>query len=487
MKKKIRFLLSAVILFTAGIIMANNINVSNVTLTGQNTPEDYALVQFDLSWDNSWKDDINWDAAWVFVKYKIAGSDEWSHAVLNTTAGNHTIPSGYMCSVGLTGSSGIGTFIYRSGIGSGDNTLANVRLRWEYGVNGLADGTEVTVKVFAVEMVYVPQGAYYLGDADKDQARCFYEYGTTGPYQVTGEEALNIGPTNGYLWASSYIESSLLPAAFPKGYNAIYCMKYEISEGQWLDFFNTLTDAQKAAHDITGADLNGKNTDDVLYRNTISWTTGDATCTRPDRACGYMSWADHAAYSDWAGLRPMTDMEFEKACRGTQPVVDDEYAWGTASLTAASTISGVEDGTETITNSGANCVYNQVTFTGGDGGQGPLRCGIFARSSTTREQAGASYYGIMELSGNMFERTVTVASSPGRNFTGVQGDGVLNADGSANVTNWPGADAGGVNFKGGTAASTLISDLRVSDRLYAGDGYTNRSWDIGIRSVRTAP
>lgn len=54
---------------------ANNIQVDTVTLNG-------AYVQFNLSWDNSWKDATNWDTAWVFAKYKKQGETTWNHAYL---------------------------------------------------------------------------------------------------------------------------------------------------------------------------------------------------------------------------------------------------------------------------------------------------------------------------------------------------------------------------------------------------------------------
>jgi formylglycine-generating enzyme required for sulfatase activity len=486
MKTSKRFSIAIALMGLGLSARANNITVSAPTLTGLNLAEDCANVQFDLSWENSWRDDINWDAAWVFVKYQQSGGAGWEHARLNTTAGSHTIPAGYACSVGLTDGYDMGVFIYRSAAGSGNNSLSNVQLRWEYGANQVADGSTVTVKVFAVEMVYVTQGAFYLGDADLDQDCCFYEYGTTSPYRVTGEGALSMGQTSDCLWANSgvYIETATLPAAFPKGHAAFYCMKYEISQGEWVDFFNTLKYARKAARDITGS--SGKNSDGVVFRNTVSWTTGDATCTRPDRACNYLSWADGVAFADWAGLRPMTELEFEKACRGTQSVADDEFAWDTANIIAATTISGTENGTETITNSGANCCYGGVAFTGGDGGHGPLRCGIFAKPSATREQAGASYYGIMELSGNLYERAVTLGNSTGRGFTGSNGDGSLDGIGDANVLNWPGTNATGTGFRGGDWGH-YASNMRVSDRIFAGGTYADRDDIFGFRCVRSAP
>jgi hypothetical protein len=54
-------------------------------------------------------------------------------------------------------------FINRSANGSGTLTLNNTGLRWNYGANGVTDNHKVIVKVFAIEMVYVPQGKLYLG------------------------------------------------------------------------------------------------------------------------------------------------------------------------------------------------------------------------------------------------------------------------------------------------------------------------------------
>jgi len=54
--------------------LANNIAVSGISLTARNTSTQTVRVNFNLSWDNSWRTTsapFNWDAAWVFVKYKI--------------------------------------------------------------------------------------------------------------------------------------------------------------------------------------------------------------------------------------------------------------------------------------------------------------------------------------------------------------------------------------------------------------------------------
>ena len=61
-------------------IWANNIQVTNTTLVSQNTTSDFVLVQFDVSWENSWRvvgGTNNWDAAWIFIKYRIGAGPRY--------------------------------------------------------------------------------------------------------------------------------------------------------------------------------------------------------------------------------------------------------------------------------------------------------------------------------------------------------------------------------------------------------------------------
>ena len=78
------FLLTITIVLSTLNLFANNISVGNVTLTGQNTSAgvnnaaNFSLVQFNLSWENSWRvgdGPANWDAAWVFVKFRVGASN----------------------------------------------------------------------------------------------------------------------------------------------------------------------------------------------------------------------------------------------------------------------------------------------------------------------------------------------------------------------------------------------------------------------------
>ncbi|RUA26072.1 MAG: hypothetical protein DSY76_06195, partial [Bacteroidetes bacterium] len=44
-----------IMFFGIGTSYANNIQVSNVSVRGQNTTDHYTMIKFDLSWDNSWR------------------------------------------------------------------------------------------------------------------------------------------------------------------------------------------------------------------------------------------------------------------------------------------------------------------------------------------------------------------------------------------------------------------------------------------------
>ena len=579
---------------------SNNIQVSNVTLTGRNTASKFTQVQFNLSWENSWRlsegvGPSNWDAAWVFVKFQVGASNPvftnvsssgptvtvsttanlrvgmpvrfisgtgalssstvissitsatqfvlstapaaalsnasieciriWEHAIISSSEANHTAPIG---STITPASDGTGAFIYRSAEGTGTFSLNAVQIRWNYGTNGVRDDALVNVQVFAIEMVYVPQGSFFVGSGGTESGSLTngsWMSGNTIPFQITSESALGIDNAAGKLWGTSSsgdntignagadAEASL-SAAFPKGFAAFYCMKYEISQGQYRDFLNTLTRSQQSNRvgtSITNGTSSVTNTfvmsnsSSILTRNGIRCTStidannpisffcdldGDGSGNESNDgewiACNFLSWMDAAAFADWAALRPMTELEFEKACRGTQTPVSDEYAWGTSTGTAANNITNSGANNESTNTINANAAFNNQTNV-----QGPLRVGIFATAASSRVQAGATYYGIMEMSGNLQERTISIGNAEGRAFTGLHGDGILSTNGWANSVNWPGIANGevtgatGAGLRGGSYANT---DPRVSNRSDATQTTTatNRAATYGFRAVRSA-
>jgi hypothetical protein len=111
--------------------------------------------------------------------------------------------------------------------------------------------------------------------------------------------------------------------------------------------------------------------------------------------------------------------------------------------------------------------------------------GCLGMGAGTRTATGAGYYGMMELSGNVWEKPVSVGDPAGRAFTGLHGDGALDADGFADATAWPGPGAVGAGLRGGVWDSAGY--LCVSDRLLAELVLPGRYSDGGGRGVRTAP
>ncbi|MEI6436578.1 MAG: hypothetical protein WCP32_17260, partial [Bacteroidota bacterium] len=69
------------------------------------------------------------------------------------------------------------------------------------------------------------------------------------------------------------------------------------------------------------------------------------------------------------------------------------------------------------------------------------------------------YYGIMEMSGNVCERPITVGNATGRNYTGNHGDGMLNSSGFADAASWPDATGVGAGFRGGGWSQSIIRFL----------------------------
>jgi formylglycine-generating enzyme required for sulfatase activity len=556
---KTSFLLLFILFVVIFSARSNNVQVSNLSITGQNYFQHYCLVEFDLSWENSWRNDstppFNWDAAWVFIKYKsLAG--EWHHATLSNEG--HSSPD----SATITSSGdNKGVFIYRAFEGHGNVNWANVQLRWNYGTDNIPDDAAIDIAVYAIEMVYVPEGNFRLGDGDGTFVMSSNSFYSITPFNTAAlisaaYTSVRTYPFNGYDAIYAYgsgfgidgddgidttLDQTIDCPNYPTGYKAFYCMKYEISQEQYRDFLNSLTRTQQNKR--VWSDISGTSTDTVYvlskmmfaYYNQSICIDSVFSQNRPIKfycelnkvstyppsfdpdsiddgqtyACNYLTWMDATAYADWAGLRPMTEMEYEKACRGPNPSLVGEFAWGTSTIYQSSfsynyTHHGYYD--QIITNPGdsignANHVFSSA--------QGPLRNGIFAASSANhlKIEAGSSYYGIMEMTGNLWEMTVHGGNNAGLTFTGLHGNGELNSSGDADVDFWPGiggnndpalasssysgigvTGSGGAGRRGGGCAS-FSNELTISARAFAGTGQQPRMhYDSnGFRAVRSAP
>ncbi len=517
--KKIFILVLLLIFFIYRPAYANGLNISKILIQSRDPNTHKVVIKFDISWNNAWKTKINHDAVWVTFRLHKPASSVLNKKLCQLTEGGLN-PAG----TAIDAKSGLeiyipkdrkGIFVRPSQFDFYNSISAkNVQVSLDYASGGFGDLDEVYVSALGIEMVYIPKGSFYAGDYNGSTASLHQGVNDAEPWIILNENPIVVSnvETNGYRYVSNNNGGEFptgatftIPAVFPKGYSPYYAMKYEVTEGEWVEFINSLPSAEaRAHHDLT--DGLHKNSDSVKFRNTISCNGSPLVCStdRPSRGLNFLTWMDLLAFLDWAALRPMTELEYEKMSRGSLISVPGEFAWGSTEINPVTVISGnKEDGTEGVLDAGASAHFDNKTLSGGDssaGGefsQGPLRMGILATSSSNRVTAGAGYYGALDLSGNVKEHVVTIGNTPGLVFAGSQGDGILTtlegSEGNANQPDWPGldvnpdkgiVDAQGSGFKGGGWDDPSPS-LRISDRNEAAKGSSAALPDAGGRGVRT--
>jgi formylglycine-generating enzyme required for sulfatase activity len=432
-------------------------------------------------------------------KHTITRFTKWRHLSLATDADAHRPPKGVVI---VPSSDGVGVFVYRDEDGHGPLELRGVRVRTNLDCSGQA----FKIWVGALEMVRIPSSPFFAGDplGPKGPTSCLYrnDSGEDLSYLIESEDEIAVGTAAGQLtWNNTGQMGALanVPAPYPKGHRAFYMLKHQVTQAEYTDFINHLNGNQITIRFPYGGQ--GE------YRYAIFKTmSSPRVCTRPERAANWMSWADARAYLWWAGLRPMTELEYEKAARGLAEPVSGEYAWGSTTLVQSVVILG-DESARPIVQGNCNIGNPMQLFQGGDGSQGPVPDDAFRASRyqdhaeaihrvpeseqtfTPREETGASYYGIMGLSGNLWEFVVSLGSDKGRSFLGEHGNGHLDATAGPDAPNsWPTPDNNGVGFRGGSWY-TKTSSGRLADRCFGSGltGYAERSHDTGVRGVRTAP
>lgn len=377
-------------------------------------------------------------ADWVFVKFSTMSGVEgsWNHATLT---GGSVGTGAALTSV----SDGRGVFLDHTENYSYWTAAATVT--W----NSTADGvgsTPVDVKVFAISMVHVPTGSF-IYNAGGIGGSGVNNYGGGAQTAVANAASLPTGAA----------------ANWPNGYNSFYIGRYELTQGQYADFLNTLSVSQAA----------GLHYNSVANGHNITYTSGNPYGSRyaavdPYAAKNYLSPSDSWSYLSWAGLRPLTEMEFEKAGRDIGGDTRT-YPW-----------SDTAPGTATYAppNEGGTCISKYVNYNNTAGCLKVLDAGRYMSGDIYRTVAetGASPWGIADLSGSVME-LILDCSYPS-----------VPANGNGTVSwpaGWPSPSGSGYGGRGGSWGYTWDL-LRVSDRQATfGIPFPGRDGNVGARGSRT--
>lgn len=403
--------------------------------------EKTATLKFDASSDmrSMWtflnfRNDLSHTAAWIFFKVRTEGSSEWQPVRL--VADKVMNPTGYGCEEATPpidlmvpgGADGFTGLFLRLADQNVETTLKakGITAIWDFSANkGITKDTKVEIRVFAIRMMYIAKGPYYLGSGGRERYG-FYQY-TDGkqdtlPFKVTGPGAIPTGKQAGRLWArgGEPEDGGEIPATYPNGYAAFYCATTPLEHGEFAAYLNALSPAdqeKRFVDDPAGTkDYQGLVSRIGEAPNYVFVQNG----FRKGHGIWNLSYLDAALYTAWAGLRPMTELEFEKALRGFRAPMPDESGYS----------------------------YWGINFGGG----------IYNRQPQMR--------------------VLTVIGDASRKFTGTHGLGTL-----ALPTDWPTPDAVGVMTRGGWGAPDLF---RTSNRGMC-DVDPERRADFGWRCVRTAP
>lgn len=671
------------LLLTILSVKANNVRIlKEADIPVTSIADNIALINMDIAWDNSWRDDFNWDAVYIFLKYKRKTETAWKHVYLMD--GGHRMGASdiefQMAKSDTEVNKCMGIFVQRAKAGSGTVKLS-LQLRWLITKNGLDPvdfmNDNVEYQASCIEMVYMPMGAFCLGDGISDKTfqrnyrpilaewDCLSSDTTQMSYWASGNSAseaykkyppenavnrinnnndlantwmataagesiwqvdfkdkpkviryfgvsgLNYGGYQNYrpstwelraknegtgwvtVWSgdqnSWYLNNNSYPvqyalevdmaksggkayryyqihiitsgypvvanniamtevdlkkmtndafvidrasgivmdmetnlsaaetkedgntwsgtlqANYPTGFNSFYAMKYEISQEQWVRFLNKLEYNQQKMRTV-GDKLDGLTVGKYVYGGTggISCRNGIAIGSRdngavvfvnnltndannefaqPDDgqtiACNYLSPADMLAYADWCGLRPLSEMEYEKMARPPYPEIPILREWaGGDPAYLVKPISNSLSQARTSEERMNSLNSKQVNVNAGGALEGPTRVGCMAVGAQNRTDAGAGFWGCLDLSGNLSEIYYACTNGAGRNFSDIlasHGNGAIVANsttataGNTDMTTsyWP-QTPGSFILRGGNFKSS-DNKLAISDR--SGYGY----------------
>ena len=449
----------------SNVAFASDLNISKPILYVEN---DSTYAVFNLSWKNAWNNQKNNDAIWLFCKLKSKNAPSKHISVLSV--GHQLVDtfSGQDSDLQIMPSTdGVGLFVFPQNKFKGNIDVTLKILLDSKDFNGL-DTRNSSFEIFGIEMIRIPEGSFFVGSTDTSARRygALYDPMSNAPIKVSSENQTFEISKNGDIYYDSSEgyegdQMGLIPAEYPKGYKSFFVMKYELTEDNYVGFLNNLTPDQAQGRTIH---------QDENYTGTISLSEGKYISERPHRPSPFVGWDDAMAFADWAGLRPMTEFEYTKAARGGVLPEGVDYPWGMEGKQHVQRFP--DENWELVMRNG----WDESKLT-----------------DNNKTYFGASNYWVMDLSGSLWERVVSIGHEVGRNFKGTHGDGFLAENGGATNADWPvgNENSGGIGFRGGgfygynREYHEFNPFSPVSYRPYGGWHGAMRSVAYGTRFVRT--
>lgn len=298
----------------------------------------------------------------------------------------------------------------------------------------------------------------------------------------------------------------VFPENYPEGVDGFYAMKYELTQEQYVVFLNQLNRSAQYSRTIGGLldrleegnYIFGERYTQASARNGIIVRERRLNSGRPfvfacdlnpqnipdseddgqTLACNFLSIADMLAYADWCGLRPLSELEYEKMGRGNYPLLPQagEWAAGTGQPQEVTGLTNERETTEKPVNAEAN-------VNAGGKLAGPSRVGMFVRPEG-RIHTGNSFWGFSDLSGNLQEIYCSVESLGKQFQANVPGSGQLPVNGMCSIDRgaWP-IEVEAYGVRGGDFDSEKTA-LAISDRRLMSNYFkqlNERKANVGFR------
>jgi len=288
-------------MLVVGVVYARDVSMSNPTISNVNVGEGTCTINYTLSRTSPTISASQ--PIWVFVKYRLSGDSDYTgwqdtddHTASNDNSdgrftGNddnskNQCDGDYPCTVNkyLNGDVGM--------VNSGGPK--QITWTWGAGGTGLSSANSVRVRVYAVEMVLVPNGGAMMFGTDTSAQNC--------------------------ISSGSYAPSS-----------AYYLMKYPCTAEMYAAFLNCCANRHDPST-ISHYDFySGWMTNEDAYdRLDMTGTIGNnamftANGGQEDYMMTYVTWRNAYDWCKWAGLRMPTEEEFEyeASYKGTR-----DFPWG---------------------------------------------------------------------------------------------------------------------------------------------------------------